>query len=566
MLGYQAASGFPSLADLGGDNDSLLRLVQVRDLLAGQDWYDPTQYRMGLEGGFAMHWSRLIDLPVAALVLLFGETAALVLWPTLLCVAALFPIVAAARHLGGAHAVLPAAVLGGVALHFSAIFRPGALDHHNAQLVLTLAAMVLLMRGRDGRLPGALAGLSAALMLAIGMEAAPYVAAACAVPAVSFLLAGERDAGLARAFGTAFAIATATVLAATVAPGAWLSRQCDALSLPQTLLAVLGGGGLATIASSAVLSAGSARRLAALAILAAIIAAVAGTVFPQCLAGPYADLDPRLKTFWLDGVSEAQSLFAMLRADPARALGFYATPALALATLLWAALRGRAGRDEAIVATFLGAAVLVGVWQVRGAVFAVALATVPLAAWVGQMRARAEEAKTSRAQLVALACWLVSVNVLWQVAATVPGRIAGAPDAEAALAAAGRCTGVADYRTLAGLPRGTVLAVSNLGSPILHATHHRVLAGPYHRNQAGNLAMLEAMTGTPDEALAVARREGIDYVVSCAGNAETRFLSRLSPGSLAERLAAGDVPAWLSPVPDSAGEALVVFTVAGGRP
>src|SRR5690606_35253478 len=57
MLGYHAAGGFPSLADPGGDNDSLLRLVQVRDLLAGQGWYDPMQYRMGPDGGFAMHWS-----------------------------------------------------------------------------------------------------------------------------------------------------------------------------------------------------------------------------------------------------------------------------------------------------------------------------------------------------------------------------------------------------------------------------------------------------------------------------------------------------------------------------
>ncbi|TIR63053.1 MAG: GtrA family protein, partial [Mesorhizobium sp.] len=61
VLGLNAISGFPTIADLGADNDSMLRLVEVRDLLAGQGWFDLHQYRMGLTGGFVMHWSRLVD-------------------------------------------------------------------------------------------------------------------------------------------------------------------------------------------------------------------------------------------------------------------------------------------------------------------------------------------------------------------------------------------------------------------------------------------------------------------------------------------------------------------------
>src|SRR5690606_33419820 len=56
-----AAQGFLKLAQPGTDNDSVMRLVQVRDLIAGQGWLDLHQYRMGLEGGFLMHWSRLVD-------------------------------------------------------------------------------------------------------------------------------------------------------------------------------------------------------------------------------------------------------------------------------------------------------------------------------------------------------------------------------------------------------------------------------------------------------------------------------------------------------------------------
>ena len=45
--------------------DDAMRLVEVRDLLAGQGWFDLTQYRLSPPGGVAMHWSRLVDVPLA---------------------------------------------------------------------------------------------------------------------------------------------------------------------------------------------------------------------------------------------------------------------------------------------------------------------------------------------------------------------------------------------------------------------------------------------------------------------------------------------------------------------
>src|SRR3546814_19415048 len=86
-----------------------MRLVEVRDLLAGQGWFDLTQYRLGLEGGTPMHWSRLVDLPIAILVKLGGfflaqeqaEAVALTLRPLLLIPLLLYPLGLAARPLSG---------------------------------------------------------------------------------------------------------------------------------------------------------------------------------------------------------------------------------------------------------------------------------------------------------------------------------------------------------------------------------------------------------------------------------------------------------------------------------
>src|ERR1700752_4875323 len=53
--------------------DDAMRLVDVRDFLAGQSWFDLTQHRLSPPEGVAMHWSRLIDLPLAMLIRA-GET------------------------------------------------------------------------------------------------------------------------------------------------------------------------------------------------------------------------------------------------------------------------------------------------------------------------------------------------------------------------------------------------------------------------------------------------------------------------------------------------------------
>src|SRR5258708_37384364 len=96
---------------LGQDlsTDDAMRLAEVRDLLAGQDWFDLTQYRLNPPDGVLMHWSRLIDLPLAALIRLgetvmssaLAERVAVVVWPTALLLAFLAGIAQLARTLAG---------------------------------------------------------------------------------------------------------------------------------------------------------------------------------------------------------------------------------------------------------------------------------------------------------------------------------------------------------------------------------------------------------------------------------------------------------------------------------
>src|SRR5688500_14276177 len=55
-----------------GDTDDNMRMMQVRALLEGQGWLDLRQYRLNPPVGADIHWSRLVDLPIAGLKLLLA--------------------------------------------------------------------------------------------------------------------------------------------------------------------------------------------------------------------------------------------------------------------------------------------------------------------------------------------------------------------------------------------------------------------------------------------------------------------------------------------------------------
>jgi hypothetical protein len=89
--------------------------------------------------------------------------------------------------------------------------------------------------------------------------------------------------------------------------------------------------------------------------------------FPQCLAGPMPDLDPRQKIYWLDGIKEAQSAWAFLQIAPGPVFDRLATPLLALAIMAAAIWRKGIGFGGILVGLILVAATLVTFWQIEAA-------------------------------------------------------------------------------------------------------------------------------------------------------------------------------------------------------
>jgi hypothetical protein len=563
-----AAGGFKDL-DGTADNDSLLRLVEVRDLIAGQGWFDLHQYRMGTGGGLLMHWSRLVDAPIAAIVLAVtaatgsqavGETAALVAWPLALYALAIYLLLRIGRIVAGEEAMLPLTVIGAATLYYVGIFAPGALDHHNVQLVLMLAMLLFLLQAGQDNHSAWLAGVSAVLMLAVGMETAPYVAVGGLFVAAWFLAGSNAANGVAAGFGIAFAAASAVVFVATVPASQWGAAYCDAYSVVQFAIGVLAGAGLGAVASTPALNGGLARRVVSLAMLGGAVAALAFVYFPQCLNDPYADLAPMLQSHWLRMVGEAQPLWNLLAREPESAAGHYATVLIALAVLALHMRRRGLRREDVLIAAMLTVALLVSIWQLRGSRFSVPLACVPLAMWVAQWRARAQAEPGTGSSLKLAGAWLVSFNVTWILATLGLWHLLSSTEA-GGQPAKDSCYDRADYDQLAAMPPDGVLSISNLGAPVLRYTPHRALAGPYHRNLDGNLAALDAFLGAPEKGAGIARANDVGLVAFCRGNAETAFLAKRAPDGLLAGLLSGDVPDWMEIVPESRGRPLELYRV-----
>src|SRR5690606_1110304 len=53
------------------DTDDNMRLAEVKAWLDGQAWFDLRQHKLAPPDGLNIHWSRIVDLPIAALILIF---------------------------------------------------------------------------------------------------------------------------------------------------------------------------------------------------------------------------------------------------------------------------------------------------------------------------------------------------------------------------------------------------------------------------------------------------------------------------------------------------------------
>ncbi|MES2449368.1 MAG: hypothetical protein V4610_02270 [Pseudomonadota bacterium] len=520
------------------DTDDVMRLQQIRDWLAGQRFNDLSQHRLGEAPGLAMHWSRLPDLVPAAIIALLtplagthqAELVAVITWPTALFAAALFLVGRIARSIGGPGVARTAIVVAAIAYPATTIFLPGRIDHHGLQIVLLLlVARTLTSPPTLGH--GLTAGLAAAASVVIGMETTPLLAAAGLAMAGEWLFAKHAADDRMMGFGIALA---AGLLGASIIfkTSQWGYPGCDGFTATAWRGTVIAAFGPMMMALAARDFTRPAMRLMLAILVAGVIGGGVIAVAPQCLE-PYAMVDPMLARLWLGKVGEAQPLFT---APVGVAIGYAGVMVAGIVATVW---RLYVTRDYRWVALLIVQVAALGLtcFQLRGAYAGAILAAPALAAVIAAAR--------RRGSLWLTGAWIASAGMLYPLAADAltPRQTVRTSDP-----AEGSCTSPEALAALAALPPGKLLAPLDLGAFALAATRLDVVGAPYHRNNAGNLAVYRFFLGAPEDSATIARDWKVGYVALCPDSFTELGDKAAGDIQLVNQLHRGQVPAWLSPV------------------
>ena len=306
------------------DLDDRMRALQIRELVQTGNLFDLMLSFMALPEPYLSHYSRLVDLPYALITwtadpVVGSNLAAWIafhVWPVVmlalflrLAYATMFRVSEQEPPIG--QAVLVVVLLAVAILEFS----PGRIDHHNMQLLLMMAMIYGLVRA-DPR-GGLLAGVSAALSIAVGLECIPYIATGLAALSIAAIANPDRYRRQLFAVGAGFGLAALPAGYASLGLPGVVAPSCDAIGAPWISIMIVSGAILAiapaywprwrnTKGVSAM-----ALRFASLAVPAFVGGAAVLAIFPECAGDPYANVQGLARTLWFDRIDQEKPLTAI---------------------------------------------------------------------------------------------------------------------------------------------------------------------------------------------------------------------------------------------------------------
>ncbi len=535
------------------DNDDRVRALQIKQWLDGQSYFDLGYPFVSMPEGYVSHYSRLVDIPYFLLTRLLAPIAgdaqafewATLVWPILLLVAFCWLAVEIMRRIFAGQVPLAALVVTAILMRMAVLnFTPGRIDHHNLQLVLVLGFVAALLPMTRGA--AVLAGLIAAVSIAVGLETVPYLVAGFTGLALLASLRPDDGSGPALSFsGLGLLIGMAPAAFLSLGADGVATIQCDVVGMPVTML-MMGAGAILALAPMLwsrmqFSGTGAGRvscRLASLAIPGVVLAGFFVLLFPECLGGHYGQLGPLTKSLWLDRLAQEQSVSAVIGERPLSA-GLHIAEFLILAiaggfhaVVEWK--NGRAG--PAVLVMIAIAALLVFMILFRSISFPAALFPILLPAVLIMMQRAMAGGPiigviSARAAVAAAAIVpAVLVSVLLLMAPTLAER-----RFELDVLSVDECK-KQDLHVLESVTPGRILAGHNLSLRIAEEfPQHTVAALPLHRAGAGTERLLKAFTSPDGEQRAEALRP-FDYLALCA---REKFISELSKLPLAADLLTG---------------------------
>lgn len=535
------------------DPDDAMRMSQARDWMNGQGWFDLMAYRLDPPNGVFMHWTRLVDVPVALIARFFElfadqETAERLMRLTLpmLLLAGLFALSARIGCLvAGPVGPLGAVILTMCGGSMFGYFQPGRLDHDHVSIFFLIAMTASLLRALDpacGR-AAVVAGLVIAAGLAVSLETLPFAIVAIAILPMAWIIQGAPMRANMERFAWSLMLGLIAGFALVVAPSRYFVAACDTLSIAHMVGGLVGAALCVGLARATPLLPGVPHRLGAgMAAGLATIGAVALS-YPACLGDPYAGLDPVLRDVWLARVSEARPLSLALHKRPTLFFVLVLPMLLGLAGAAWAVIaeKGLSRARWLALGALMLAGLAAGLWQVRALGEALPLTMFGTLFILARLVGPAFEAGKAWAGVLAIAVALPLTPFGYGLAMPDDTK----PEEAASQALETACRQADAFTAIASLPRGVLLAPIDTGAHLLARTPHGVIAAPFHRDVHGNRLAIDAFTSPPEQAEAIVRGSGARYIVICPHINDIEMYREEAPAGLAAELDSGRVPDWL---------------------
>ncbi|MGB5724670.1 MAG: hypothetical protein WBM39_09645, partial [Parasphingorhabdus sp.] len=540
------------MTGIGWDPDDQLRMVQLRDWLGGQSWFDTTQYRIAAPDSQPMHWPRWIEAPLALVFLLLkpligvkaAEIAAMVIVPLLTLGIAMWLIARITAQVFDRKIAMLAAALMATTVPIVAQIRPMRVDHHGWQIVLALTALWT-MFWPDKRQGGLAMGAALALWLSISLEGLPLSAAFVVLLVWRWVFQTEEGV---RLFWTLLSFLISSFLLYFAAQGGFNSaiNYCDALS-PAHLWACTAGAAV-ILPAIKFLPPNITLRITGIAIAAVAALAVLHAFAPQCIGGAFNTMEPLVREYWLVNVLEGLPIWYQNWKTMVTLLG--GSIAVGLASLIYI-IRSQPGQIDRSGLFVLGYAflwaLLLSLFVQRATAVAAAFA-LPFMAWAVHqafVRARGINRPISRILATAAVVFLIMPGPL---AIALFNGVAGAEPQPEPTANSSLCKDDDSLARLKGLPKSNLVAPFDFGPRILLLTPHSVLATSHHRNDRAMADQIRIFTSRPDVARRILAAHDIHYIVACEEEAELEIYAKTHPDGLWAQLVKGAKPTWLQPV------------------
>jgi hypothetical protein len=546
------------------DTDDNMRMAQVQALLDGQNWYDLRQHKLNPPMGYNIHWSRIVDVPIVAIELiarpfvggLMAQKIAAGLAPMVPLWVAMVAMGLAVRRL-----VSPGAFAIGAGLMLCCqaamlMFMPMRVDHHGWQLALLVMAVAGLA-DQDRMRGGLTLGLSSAVSLAIGLELIPFLAIAGAAAVLRWIWdtdEADRLRGYALALGGGCALGYLGFASYDNAVA-----RCDVLS--PVWLSTMVAASIIAFALSTLTTTDVRLRFGAAALGGVVLAAGFVGLAPQCLGRPE-QISDELAVKWFDNIREAKPLYTQAWTV---VLLVVALPVVGVIGSIWATWRARgtaAFGAWATVALVSLVSLLLVLWQTRQGPAAQLMGVFGAVALIWHVVPKLLKSGSVLLRTVGVVAAMLAFSGLAVQLAV--GQVPGSPPTardKAIGKANGWCPTLPALQPIAQIPATTIFTFVDLGPRLITVTHHRAVAGPYHRNGDAILDVHHAFDGNPLDARAIMLKHGATLLMTCPNMSESTVYRARSPRGFYARLADGEKFNWLVPVPLPADSPLLLWRI-----